>query len=161
MKDYLRKYRFKVYIGGVAGAGFNSCTGLSSGSNYTQIREAGALAPINLFDGYKFKPIVLSRGLTRTDNDAYFWWETASRMTTPAALLNMRNIVIEVHSLSGKNLKHPLMPPVKYIVYGAQVEDVRFGDLSADDDNGELIVVQSIVLLHRGIQRVQVMGGII
>lgn len=161
MKDYLRKYRFKVYIGGVAGAGFNSCTGLSAGSSYTKIREAGALSPVNLFDGYKFKPIILSKGLTRTDTDAYFWWETSGRMSTPAALFNMRNIVIEVHSLSGKSMKHPLMPPVKYIVYGAQVEEVRFGDLLADDDNEELIVVQSIVLVHRGIQRVQTMGGLI
>ncbi len=163
MKDYLRRYRFRVFIGGVAGAGFHSCTGLSASSKFTTIREAGALSPIHLFDEHQFKPIVLSRGLTRTDNDAYFWWETSNYMHTPANLLNKRNIKIEVHSNHGGNLKNrfeiPEAPPATYIVYGASVQEVQFGDLIAQDN--EFVVVQNLVLIHRGIQRVQTWGGLV
>lgn len=166
-KDLLREYNFQVFIGGFRSAGFVSCKGLSATSVFTEYKEGGALAPTPLFEGFKFEPLILSQGLTRTDSDAYYWWESSANMDTLANMLNRRNIIIEVWSGGRGIVPESLVKsgmaggkvPVRYKVSGAVVEKVTFGDLNSVGDG--IVVIQNIVLKHSGIERLQLFGGLI
>lgn len=163
-QDFLRDYRFKIYIGGFRSAGFAMCSGLGAKNSFRNINEGGALTPIPLLESVSFPPLILKKGLTRTDSDAYYWWESSMFMDTVSNLLNVRNIIVEVESnlqsnASGMFSISTKNPPVRYKVSGAKVESVDFGDLDSHSD--KIIAVQTLVLVHSGIERIQFLGGAI
>lgn len=157
MKDeLLRDYKFIVTIAGFASAGFNSCSGLTVKTKFTQFTPAGAITPVILPTTLDLDPIVLTRGMTPNDVDGYFWWELNARMGTIMNLLQSRQVIIECYSIdhirdsgnfiTGKNAK------ISYLVHNAQVQEFTAGELNAD---GNGIMVSRLVLIHSGLEQIR------
>ncbi len=134
----LANYKFSITIGGFESAGFSTCSGLSATAEYDTIHQGGGIAPIHLFKKLTFPPVTLTQGITiQNGTDSYWWFESAVRQGTFLSIMNPRNIFIDAQG-------------VTYLLLGARVKQIDFGNFSA---NGRSASVSKLVLIHRGIER--------
>ncbi len=83
---YHAKWRFVVEIGGVAYAGFNKCSELSSEVAEVQQWEGGAAIPDKSPGRSTFADVTLERGATR-DADLFGWFNDVAAFGTNAGLI--------------------------------------------------------------------------
>lgn len=138
MTDYpLPKFHFQVQWGG-ARIGFTEVTGLDVETEVIEYRD-GALrefSKMKIPGMQKYPNITLKRGVFKSDNDYYKWWNTVSLNT-----VERRDVIIslmnEVHE-----------PVMVWKIKNAWPTKIISTDLKAE---GNEIAIEAIELAHDGL----------
>lgn len=138
MSDYpLPKFHFQVQWGG-ARIGFTEISGLDVETEVIEYRD-GALrefSKMKIPGMQKYPNVTMKRGVFKSDNDYFNWWNTVSLNT-----VERRDIIVsllnEVHD-----------PVMVWKIKNAWPTKIGSTDLKAD---GNEIAIESIELAHDGL----------
>lgn len=78
-RTFHKKFKFIVEIDGVASAGFQSCSELSSEIAKIEYYEGGSLIPQKSPGRVSFADVTLDRGAVTEDSDLYDWYRETAR----------------------------------------------------------------------------------
>lgn len=138
MADYpLPKFHFEVEWGGVR-IGFTEISGLDVETEVIEYRD-GALpeySKIKIPGMQKYSNVTMKRGLFKSDNDYFTWWNTVSLNT------------IERRDLTVSLLNEAHEPVMVWKIKNAWPTKIASTDLKAD---GNEIAIESIELAHDGL----------
>ena len=131
------KFHFEVNWGGTK-LGFSEVTGLDVETQPIEYRDGNSQEynVLKIPGMQKYANIVLKRGIIRTDNEFYEWWNTVSLDT-----IERRDITI---SLLDENHQ----PVMVWNVKNAWPSKVQSTDLKADDNN---VAIETLELCHEGL----------
>jgi len=138
MSNYpLPKFHFQVEWGG-ARLGFTEVSGLGVETEMIEYREGNSkeYSKTKMPGMQKFSNITLKRGVFKSDNDFYLWWNTVALNT-----IERRDLTI---SLLNENHE----PVVVWKVKRAWPVKVQSPDLKSD---GNEVAIESIELAHEGL----------
>lgn len=138
MSNYpLPKFHFQVEWGG-ARIGFTEVTGLGVETEMIEYREGSSpeYSKIKMPGMQKFSNITLKRGVFKSDNEFYDWWNTVALNT-----IERRDIIISLLNESHE-------PVVVWKVKSAWPVKVQSPDLKSD---GNEVAIESIELAHEGL----------
>jgi phage tail-like protein len=138
MSNYpLPKFHFQVEWGG-ARIGFTEVTGLGVETEMIEYREGSSpeYSKIKMPGLQKFSNITLKRGVFKSDNEFYDWWNTVALNT-----IERRDIIISL-------LNESHQPVVVWKVKNAWPVKVQSPDLKSD---GNEVAIESIELAHEGL----------
>lgn len=138
MSDYpLPKFHFQVEWGGTR-IGFTEVSGLDVETEVIEYRD-GALpefSKMKIPGMQKFANITLKRGVFKSDNDYYKWWNTVSLNT-----VERRDVIISL-------LDEAHEPVMVWKVKNAWPTKIASTDLKSDSNE---ISIESIELAHDGL----------
>lgn len=138
MTDYpLPKFHFQVEWGG-ARISFTEISGLDVETEVIEYRD-GALpeySKMKIPGMQKYANVTMKRGVFRSDNDYYNWWNTVSLNT------------IERRDLTVSLLNEAHEPVMVWKIKNAWPTKIASTDLKAD---GNEIAIESIELAHDGL----------
>ena len=138
MSNYpLPKFHFQVEWGG-ARIGFTEVTGLGVETEMIEYREGSSpeYSKIKMPGLQKFSNITLKRGVFKSDNEFYDWWNSVALNT-----IERRDIIISL-------LNESHQPVVVWKVKNAWPVKVQSPDLKSD---GNEVAIESIELAHEGL----------
>lgn len=137
--DPYMPFNFLVEIDGLLTGGFREVEGLESSIELTSHPEGGQNAYVHQLPGRaQFPNLVLSHGLTDLDT-LYNWYESAAR-----GVIQRRNMTIMV-------LDYRRLPAMWWDVRDAF--PVKWRGPTLDAASGGEVAVESIEIVHRGIQK--------
>ncbi len=138
MSDYpLPKFHFQVEWGG-ARIGFTEVSGLDVETEVIEYRD-GALrefSKMKIPGMQKYPNITLKRGVFKSDNDYFKWWNTVSLNT-----VERRDVIISL-------LNEAHEPVMVWKIKNAWPTKIASTDLKSD---GNEIAIESIELAHDGL----------
>jgi len=138
MSDYpLPKFHFQVEWGG-ARIGFTEISGLDVETEVIEYRD-GALreySKMKIPGMQKYPNITMKRGVFKSDNDYFSWWNTVSLNT-----VERRDITVSL-------LNEAHEPVMVWKVKNAWPTKIASTDLKAD---GNEVAIESIELAHDGL----------
>lgn len=138
MTDYpLPKFHFQVQWGG-ARIGFTEISGLDVETEVIEYRD-GALpefSKMKIPGMQKFANITMKRGVFKSDNDYFNWWNTVSLNT-----IERRDVTVSLLNESHE-------PVMVWKIKNAWPAKIGSTDLKAD---GNEIAIESIELAHDGL----------
>ena len=133
----LPKFHFQVEWGGVR-IGFTEVSGLNVETQMIEYREGSSLEyhKVKMPGMQKFDNITLKRGMMKSDNEFYKWWNTVALNT------------IERRDLTISLLNESHEPVFVWKIKNAWPVKVSGTDLKAD---GNEVAIESIELAHEGL----------
>ncbi|MFC5696182.1 phage tail protein [Pseudomonas sp. GCM10022186] len=138
MSDYpLPKFHFQVQWGG-ARIGFTEISGLDVETEVIEYRD-GALrefSKMKIPGMQKYPNVTMKRGVFKSDNDYFNWWNTVSLNT-----VERRDIIVSL-------LNEAHEPVMVWKIKNAWPTKIGSTDLKAD---GNEIAIESIELAHDGL----------
>lgn len=138
MSDYpLPKFHFQVQWGGVR-IGFTEISGLDVETEVIEYRD-GALrefSKLKMPGMQKYPNVTMKRGVFRSDNDYFNWWNTVSLNT-----VERRDVIVSL-------LNEAHEPVMVWKIKNAWPTKIGSTDLKAD---GNEIAIESIELAHDGL----------
>ncbi|VVN48646.1 hypothetical protein PS862_01254 [Pseudomonas fluorescens] len=138
MSDYpLPKFHFQVQWGG-ARIGFTEISGLDVETEVIEYRD-GALrefSKMKIPGMQKYPNVTMKRGVFKSDNDYFNWWNTVSLNT-----VERRDIIVSL-------LNEAHDPVMVWKIKNAWPTKIGSTDLKAD---GNEIAIESIELAHDGL----------
>lgn len=138
MTDYpLPKFHFQVQWGG-ARIGFTEISGLDVETEVIEYRD-GALpefSKMKIPGMQKFANVTMKRGVFKSDNDYFNWWNTVSLNT-----IERRDVIVSLLNESHE-------PVMVWKIKNAWPAKIGSTDLKAD---GNEIAIESIELAHDGL----------
>ena len=120
-RSFHKKFKFIVEIDGVAHAGFQKCSELSSEVALVQYYEGGSLIPNKSPGRVTFADVTLERGATTKDFDLYNWYKQVVKVSANTGLVDdqyKRNLDIVQQDLDVKTLRRWRLTnawPMKYV----------------------------------------------
>lgn len=133
----LPKFHFQVEWGGTK-VGFSEVTGLTVETTPIEYRE-GSMNEFNVikFPGMqKYGNVTLKRGIFRSDNEFFQWWNTVK-----LDKIERRDIII---SLLNENHE----PVMTWTLKNAWPSKVQSTDLKSDDNS---VAIETLELCHEGL----------
>jgi phage tail-like protein len=140
-RTYLKKYKFVVEVDGVAYAGFQSVSELSSEFAEVTQWEGGGMIPNKSPGRRTFDDVTLSRGAVLGDSDLLFWHEQCGEAVDNAGEVETaykRNLDICQMDLAGNVVR-------RWRVFNAWPKRFVAGDWDNDSDDN---VVESVTLSY-------------
>ncbi|CDF83982.1 phage tail protein [Pseudomonas sp. QL9] len=138
MSDYpLPKFHFQVQWGG-ARIGFTEISGLDVETEVIEYRD-GALrefSKLKIPGMQKYPNVTMKRGVFKSDNDYFNWWNTVSLNT-----VERRDVIVSL-------LNEAHEPVMVWKIKNAWPTKIGSTDLKAD---GNEIAIESIELAHDGL----------
>lgn len=138
MTDYpLPKFHFQVQWGG-ARIGFTEISGLDVETEVIEYRD-GALpefSKMKIPGMQKFANVTMKRGVFKSDNDYFNWWNTVSLNT-----IERRDVIVSL-------LNEAHEPVMVWKIKNAWPAKIGSTDLKSD---GNEIAIESIELAHDGL----------
>ncbi|MCY1418309.1 hypothetical protein D9M71_338640 [compost metagenome] len=138
MSDYpLPKFHFQVEWGG-ARIGFTEISGLDVETEVIEYRD-GALrefSKLKIPGMQKYPNVTMKRGVFKSDNDYFNWWNTVSLNT-----VERRDVIVSL-------LNEAHEPVMVWKIKNAWPTKIGSTDLKAD---GNEIAIESIELAHDGL----------
>ena len=133
----LPKFHFSVEWGGTR-IGFTEVTGLEVNTEVIEYRDGSSpeYAKIKMPGMQKFGNITMKRGIFKSDNEYFNWWNTHALNT-----IERRNITISL-----LNEKHE--PVVVWKIKNAWPVKVQSTDLKGD---GNEVAIETIEIAHEGL----------
>jgi phage tail-like protein len=138
MTDYpLPKFHFQVDWSG-AKMGFSEVTGLDVETEIIEYRDGAnkEYSKLKMPGMQKFSNITMKRGIFKSDNDYFDWWNT----------VKLNNIERRDLTISLLNEEHE--PVMVWSVSNAWPTKIQSTDLKAD---GNEVAIESIELTHEGL----------
>jgi phage tail-like protein len=138
MSNYpLPKFHFQVDWGGTR-IGFSEVSGLDVETEVIEYRDGASpeYQKTKMPGMQKFSNITLKRGVFKSDNEYFNWWNTVALNT-----IERRNITISLLNESHE-------PVVTWKIKNAWPVKVQSTDLKAD---GNEVAIESIELAHEGL----------
>lgn len=138
MSDYpLPKFHFQVQWGGTR-IGFTEISGLDVETEIIEYRD-GALrefSKLKIPGMQKYPNVIMKRGVFKSDNDYFNWWNTVSLNT-----VQRRDVIVSL-------LNEAHEPVMVWKIKNAWPTKIGSTDLKAD---GNEIAIESIELAHDGL----------
>lgn len=133
----LPKFHFRVEWGGTR-IGFTEVTGLEVSTDVIEYRDGASpdYSKIKMPGMQKFGNITLKRGIFKSDNEYYNWWNTHALNT-----IERRDITISLLNESHE-------PVVVWKIKNAWPVKVQSTDLKGD---GNEVAVETIEIAHEGL----------
>jgi phage tail-like protein len=133
----LPKFHFRVEWGGTR-IGFTEVTGLEVSTDLIEYRDGASpeYSKIKMPGMQKFGNITLKRGIFKSDNEYYNWWNTHALNT-----IERRDITISLLNESHE-------PVVVWKIKNAWPVKVQSTDLKGD---GNEVAVETIEIAHEGL----------
>jgi phage tail-like protein len=133
----LPKFHFRVEWGGTR-IGFTEVTGLEVSTDLIEYRDGASpeYSKIKMPGMQKFGNITLKRGIFKSDNEYYKWWNTHALNT-----IERRDITISLLNESHE-------PVVVWKIKNAWPVKVQSTDLKGD---GNEVAVETIEIAHEGL----------
>ena len=133
----LPKFHFRVEWGGTR-IGFTEVTGLEVSTDVIEYRDGASpdYSKIKMPGMQKFGNITLKRGIFKSDNEYYSWWNTHALNT-----IERRDITISLLNESHE-------PVVVWKIKNAWPVKVQSTDLKGD---GNEVAVETIEIAHEGL----------
>jgi phage tail-like protein len=133
----LPKFHFRVEWGGTR-IGFTEVTGLEVNTDLIEYRDGASpeYSKIKMPGMQKFGNITLKRGIFKSDNEYYNWWNTHALNT-----IERRDITISLLNESHE-------PVVVWKIKNAWPVKVQSTDLKGD---GNEVAVETIEIAHEGL----------
>ena len=133
----LPKFHFRVEWGGTR-IGFTEVTGLEVSTDVIEYRDGASpeYSKIKMPGMQKFGNITLKRGIFKSDNEYYNWWNTHALNT-----IERRDITISL-------LNETHEPVVVWKVKNAWPVKVQSTDLKGD---GNEVAIETIEIAHEGL----------
>lgn len=138
MSDYpLPKFHFQVEWGG-ARIGFTEVSGLDVETEVIEYRDGSLreFSKLKIPGMQKYSNVTLKRGVFKSDNDYFKWWNTVSLNT-----VERRDVIVSL-------LNEAHEPVMVWKIKNAWPAKIGSTDLKAD---GNEIAIESIELAHDGL----------
>jgi phage tail-like protein len=138
MTDYpLPKFHFQVEWGG-ARIGFTEISGLDVETEMIEYRQGDSreYSKQKMPGLHKFPNVTMKRGVFKSDNDYFNWWNTVSLNT-----IERRDVIVSL-------LNEEHAPVMVWKIKNAWPTKIASTDLKAD---GNEVAIESIELAHEGL----------